>query len=83
MYDNNSDKGERLQEFKVEALVTEDLPDIEAPLKGNEKDNRYETQVKHKYMGRQNAGEDGLGNTHLMQPSLNYIICRIKWKLRR
>ncbi len=64
VYDNNSDKGERLQEFKVEALVTEDLPDIEAPLKGNEKDNRYETQVKHKYMGRQNAGEDGLGNTH-------------------
>ena len=64
VYDNNSDKGERLQEFKVEALVTEDLPDIEAPLKGNEKDNRYETQVKHKYMGRPNAGEDGLGNTH-------------------
>lgn len=64
VYDNNSEPGERLQEFKVEALVTEDLPDIEAPLKGNEKDNRYETQVKHKYMGRQNAGEDGLGNTH-------------------
>lgn len=64
IYDNNSEPGERLQEFKVEALVTEDLPDIEAPLKGNEKDNRYETQVKHKYMGRQNAGEDGLGNTH-------------------
>ncbi len=64
VYDNNSDAGERLQEFRVEALVTEDLPDIEAPLKGNEKDNRYETQVKHKYMGRQNAGEDGLGNTH-------------------
>lgn len=64
IYDNNSEPGDRLQEFKVEALVTEDLPDIEAPLKGNEKDNRYETQVKHKYMGRQNAGEDGLGNTH-------------------
>ncbi len=64
IYDNNSDKGERLQEFKVEALVTEELPDIEAPLKGNEKDNRYESQVKFKYMGRQNAGEDGLGNTH-------------------
>ena len=64
IYDNNAEPGDRLQEFKVEALVTEDLPDIEAPLKGNEKDNRYETQVKHKYMGRQNAGEDGLGNTH-------------------
>ena len=64
IYDNNSDPGERLQEFTVEALVTEELPDIEAPLKGNEKDDRYETQVKHKYMGRQNAGEDGLGNTH-------------------
>lgn len=46
VYDNNSEPGERLQEFKVEALVTEDLPDIEAPLKGNEKDNRYETQSK-------------------------------------
>jgi len=64
IYDNNSEPGDRLQEFKVEALVTENLPDIEAPLKGNEKDNRHETQVKHKYMGRQNAGEDGLGNTH-------------------
>ena len=64
VYDNNSEPGERLQEFKVEALVSENLPDIEAPLKGNEKDNRYETQVKHKYMGRQNAGEDGLGNCH-------------------
>ena len=64
VYDNNSEPGERLQEFKVEALVTENLPDIEAPLKGNEKDNRSESMVKHKYMGRQNAGEDGLGNTH-------------------
>ena len=64
IYDNNSDEGERLQEFTVEALTTEELADIEAPLKGNEKDNRYETQVKYKYMGRQNAGEDGLGNTH-------------------
>lgn len=64
VYDNNSEPGERLQEFKVESLVTENLPDIEAPLKGNEKENRVETQVKHKYMGRQNAGEDGLGNCH-------------------
>ena len=40
------------------------MRDIEEPLRGNRNDERYKTQVKHKYMGRQNAGEDGLGNTH-------------------
>ena len=64
IYDNNSETGERLQEFKVEALTTEELSDIEEPLKGNRKDSRHESQVKYKYLGRQNAGEDGLGNTH-------------------
>lgn len=63
-YDNNSDTGERFQEFKIEPLQTEELADSEMPLKGNPKDERYKDQVKFKYMGRQNAGDDGLGNTH-------------------
>lgn len=63
-YDNNSDAGERFQEFKIEPLQTEELPETEMPLKGNPKDERYKDQVKFKYMGRQNAGDDGLGNTH-------------------
>lgn len=64
IYDNNAESEERLQEFRIEPLVTEELGDIEEPLRGNRKDSRYETQVKHKYIGRQNAGEDGLGNQH-------------------
>ena len=64
LYDNNSDAGERFQEFKIEPLQTEELLDSEMPLKGNPKDERYKDQVKFKYMGRQNAGDDGLGNTH-------------------
>lgn len=64
IYDNNSEPGERFQDFKIEALTTEELSDIEEPLRGNRKDTRHEDQVKYKYIGRQNAGEDGLGNTH-------------------
>jgi len=63
-YDNNSDKGERFQEFKIEPLQSENLSELDEPLKGNRKDERYKDQVKYKYMGRQNAGDDGLGNTH-------------------
>ena len=64
IYDNNSEPGERYQEFTIEPLVTEELSELDEPLKGNRKDERYKDQVKYKYMGRQNAGEDGLGNTH-------------------
>ena len=64
IYDNNSEKGERFQEFTIEPLTTEELTELEEPLKGNRKDERYKDQVKYKYMGRQNAGDDGLGNTH-------------------
>ncbi len=64
IYDNNSDKGERFQEFTIEPLATEELTELEEPLRGNRKDERYKDQVKYKYMGRQNAGDDGLGNTH-------------------
>ena len=64
IYDNNSEKGERFQEFTIEPLATEELTELEEPLRGNRKDERYKNQVKYKYMGRQNAGDDGLGNTH-------------------
>ena len=64
IYDNNSEKGERFQEFTIEPLTTEELSELDEPLKGNRKDERYKDQVKYKYMGRQNAGDDGLGNTH-------------------
>lgn len=64
IYDNNSDGGDRFQEFTIEPLVTEELSELDEPLRGNRKDERYLDQVKFKYMGRQNAGEDGLGNTH-------------------
>lgn len=63
-YDNNSDTGDRFQEFTIEPLQSENLRESEMPLKGNPKDERYKDQVKYKYMGRQNAGDDGLGNTH-------------------
>ncbi len=63
IYDNNSDPGDRFQEFTIEPTVTEELSELDEPLRGNRKDERYKDQVKFKYMGRQNAGEDGLGNT--------------------
>lgn len=64
IYDNNSDAGDRFQEFTIEPLVTEELSELDEPLRGNRKDERYKDMVKYKYMGRQNAGDDGLGNTH-------------------
>ena len=64
IYDNNSDTGDRFQEFTIEPLVTEELSELDEPLRGNRKDERYKDMVKYKYMGRQNAGDDGLGNTH-------------------
>lgn len=64
IYDNNSEGAERKQEFTIEALSSENLRDSEEPMKGNRNETRYEDEVKFKYLGRQNAGEDGLGNTH-------------------
>lgn len=64
IYDNNSEPGDRFQEFTIEPLTTEELSELDEPLKGNRKDERYKEQVKYKYVGRQNAGDDGLGNTH-------------------
>ena len=63
IYDNNSDS-DRLQQFDIEPLSSTNLRDIEEPLKGKRTEERYQQNVKFKYMGRQNAGDDGLGNTH-------------------
>jgi len=64
LYDNNSEPGERFQEFTIEPLASEEMSQLDEPMRGNKKDERYKDQVKYKYMGRQNAGDDGLGNTH-------------------
>jgi len=64
IYDDNSE--ERLDEFRIEALSTdpENLKDLQEPLKGNRESEEYLDLVKHKYMGRQDVGEEGLGNVH-------------------
>ena len=41
-----------------------DLKELEEPLRGNRNDTRHVDQVKYKYIGRQEAGDDGLGNVH-------------------
>jgi len=65
-YDDNGDKGARFSEFKIEPFVSKSMLDSDRPLRGmvGEKKDRNESEVKHKWMGRQNAGEDGLGNVH-------------------
>ena len=62
IYDNNGDT--KKQEFRIEALGGKDLKELEEPLRGNRNDSRYKEQIKYKYIGRQEAGEDGLGNVH-------------------
>jgi len=69
IYDNNSEAGDRLQEFTIEALTSEELLDYEEPLKGRRNEDRYDTHKKHKYIGRQDVGEGDLGNVH---PSSNF-----------
>ena len=64
-YDNNNpEEGTNLLEFKIEAQSSENMTELEEPLKGRRGDDNYKEQVKFKYMGRMNAGEDGLGNVH-------------------
>lgn len=62
IYDNNGDK--KKQEFRIEPLGGKDLKELEEPLRGNRNDKRHLDQIKYKYIGRQEAGEDGLGNVH-------------------
>ena len=64
IYNNNGDAGEKKQEFRIEPLGGNDLKELEEPLKGNRNDTRHVDQIKYKYIGRQEAGDDGLGNVH-------------------
>jgi hypothetical protein len=72
IYDDNAE--ERLDEFRIEALSTDpaNLTDIQEPLKGNRESEEYLDLVKHKYMGRQEVGEEGIGNVHQ-----NYIFAQL------
>ena len=64
-YDNNTpDEGSKLLEFTIEAQTSENMTELEEPLKGRRGEDDYKEQVKFKYMGRMNAGDDGLGNVH-------------------
>lgn len=72
VYDDNAE--EKLDEFTIEALSTDpaNLKDIQEPLKGNRESEEYLDYIKHKYMGRQDVGEEGLGNNHS-----NYIFSQL------
>jgi hypothetical protein len=67
-YDDNGDAGTRRTELQVQPFVSKSMPDSDEPLRGSRRDkqneNRTETEFKHKWFGRQDCGEDGLGNTH-------------------
>jgi len=57
--------------FKIEPSITENLPDDLIPLRGRNDEERYKTQVKFKYLGRQSSVDDK-GNSHT-----NYQYSRI------
>lgn len=66
-YDNNAPKGSRVVEYTISPFVSKSLPESDEPLRGARtegEDDRVKQMVKHKWLGRVNAGEDGLGNTH-------------------
>lgn len=65
-YDDNAEKGSRYTEINIQPFVSKSMPDSDRPLRGSiaEKEDRTKTELKHKWMGRQNVGEDGLGNVH-------------------
>lgn len=64
IYDDNADFNERLQEFTIESLTSNELLEYEEPLKGRRNEDTYDTHKKYKYIGRQDVGDDGLGNVH-------------------
>ena len=65
-YDDNGDDGSKYNEIVIEPFVSKSATEADRPLRGSiaDKEDRSTTEVKHKWMGRQNAGEDGLGNVH-------------------
>jgi hypothetical protein len=72
VYDDNSD--EKLDEFEVSSLTQDPsrLLDIQEPLRGNRENEEYTSLRKHKYMGRQDVGEEGIGNSHP-----NYVFAQL------
>ena len=62
----------QLDEFKIDPLTSENMMENEEPLRGRRDEDRYQGQIKHKYAGRQSAGEDGLGNVHQ-----NYVFSKL------
>jgi hypothetical protein len=58
------DTTEELSEFTIDPLTSENLLDSEEPLRGRRSEDRYVGQIKHKYVGRQDVGEEGIGNVH-------------------
>ena len=58
------DTTEELSEFTIDPLTSENLLDSEEPLRGRRSEDRYTGQIKHKYVGRQDVGEEGIGNVH-------------------
>lgn len=65
-YDDNGADGTKRIELQVEPFVSKSMPDSDEPLRGSrrDKEDRTKTELKHKWFGRQDCGEDGLGNTH-------------------
>jgi len=72
VYDDNSD--EKLDEFELSTLTQDPsrLLDIQEPLRGNRESEEYAQLRKHKYMGRQDVGSDGIGNSHP-----NYVFAQL------
>ena len=61
-FENDSEEG--LVSFDIEPLSSNQMKDIEEPLKGRRDEDRYKKEVKFKYMGRKNTDPD-TSNTHL------------------
>ena len=51
------------RQFEIDPLTSENLPDDLYPLKGRNDEDRYKTEVKYKYLGKQSSTE-GEGNVH-------------------
>lgn len=68
-FENDSEEG--LVSFDIEPLSSNQMKDIEEPLKGRRDEERYKKEVKFKYMGRKNTDPD-TSNTHL-----NYTFAEI------
>ena len=61
-FENDSEEG--LVNFDIEPLTSTDLKDIVEPLKGRRDEERYQQEIKYKYVGRRNSDPE-TSNTHL------------------